>query len=153
MQNEKPAESTGESEEALDINISLGTEVVASHGMQSLVLPNGILTYKIVLRNDSEEEIKDVRIRDYLPEHTSFVSVEDEGIYGVIDGQQYITWLLERILPGEEREITFQVKVFLCTPPDYPVRNRVYWQADDGRSANNQERPENQVDFPLITIG
>lgn len=59
--------------------------------MQSLVLPNGILTYKIVLRNDSEEEIKDVRIRDYLPEHTSFVSVEDEGIYGVIDGQQYIT--------------------------------------------------------------
>ncbi|WP_024295114.1 DUF11 domain-containing protein [Lacrimispora indolis] len=153
LQNEKPAESTGESEEALDINISLGTEVVASHGMQSLVLPNGILTYKIVLRNDSEEEIKDVRIRDYLPEHTSFVSVEDEGIYGVIDGQQYITWLLERILPGEEREITFQVKVFLCTPPDYPVRNRVYWQADDGRSANNQERPENQVDFPLITIG
>ena len=143
----------GGSDEVLDINISFGTEVAASHGMQSRVLPNEILTYRIVLCNDSEEEIKEVRIRDYLPEHTSFVSVEDDGIYGVVDGQQYITWMLESILPGEEKELTFQVKVFLCTPPDFPVRNQVYWQADDSRSVNNQERPENQVDFPIVTIG
>ncbi|HBE87225.1 MAG TPA: hypothetical protein DDW53_20585 [Lachnoclostridium sp.] len=121
--------------------------------MQSRVLPNEILTYRIVLCNDSEKEIKEVRIRDYLPEHTSFVSVEDDGIYGVVDGQQYITWMLESILPGEEKELTFQVKVFLCTPPDFPVRNQVYWQAGDTRSVNNQERPENQVDFPIVTIG
>ncbi len=143
----------GGSDEVLDINISFGTEVAVSHGMQSRVLPNEILTYRIVLCNDSEKEIKEVRIRDYLPEHTSFVSVEDDGIYGVVDGQQYITWMLESILPGEEKELTFQVKVFLCTPPDFPVRNQVYWQADDSRSVNNQERPENQVDFPIVTIG
>jgi len=151
-QNEQSAGDTGGSDEVLDINISFGAEVAASHGMQSRVLPNEILTYRIVLCNDSEEELKDVRIRDYLPEHTSFVSVEDQGIYGVVDGRQYITWMLESILPGEERELTFQVKVFLCTPPDFPVRNQVYWQADDSRSVNNQERPENQVDVPMVTI-
>ncbi|SEU25917.1 conserved repeat domain-containing protein [Lacrimispora sphenoides] len=152
-QNEQSAGDAGGSGEAMDINISFGAEVAASHGMQSRVLPNEILTYRMVLPNDSEEEIKDVRIRDYLPEHTSFVSVEDDGIYGVVDGQQYITWMLESILPGEEKELTFQVKVFLCTPPDFSVRNQVYWQADDSRSVNNQERPENQVDFPMITVG
>ena len=153
LQNEQSAENTGESDEVLDINISFGAEVAASHGMQSRVLPNEILTYRMVLRNDSQEEIKDVRIRDYLPERTSFVSVEDEGVYGVADGRQYITWTLESILPKEERVLTFQVKVFLCTPPDFPVRNQVYWQAGDSRSVNNQESPENQVDFPMITIG
>ncbi|GLC80985.1 hypothetical protein LBYZC6_30990 [Lacrimispora brassicae] len=152
-QNEQSAGNAGESDKVLDINISFGAEVAASHGMQSRVLPDEILTYRMVLRNDSKEEIKDVRIRDYLPEHTSFVSAEDDGIYGVVDGRQYITWMLESILPGEERELTFQVKVFLCTPPDFSVRNQVYWQADDSRSINNQERPENQVDFPMITIG
>ena len=152
-QNEQSAGNTGISDEAMDINISFGAEVAASHGMQSRVQPNEILTYRMVLHNDSEEEIKDVRIRDYLPEHTSFVSVEDDGIYGVVDGQQHITWMLESILPGEEKELTFQVKVFLCTPPDFSVRNEVYWQADDSRSVNNQERPENQVDFPMVTVG
>ncbi len=152
-QNEQSGGNTGVSDKVLDININFGAEVAASNGMQSRVLPNEILTYRMVLRNDSEEEIKDVRIRDYLPEHTSFVSVEDNGIYGVTDGQQYITWMLERILPGEEKELTFQVKVFLCTPPDFSVRNQVYWQADDSRSVNNQERPENQVDFPMVTVG
>jgi len=151
--NQQSAGNTGGSDEVLDINISFGAEVAASHGIQSRVQPNEILTYKMVLHNDSEEEIKDVRIRDYLPEHTSFVSVEEDGIYGVVGGQQYITWMLERILPGEEKELTFQVKVFLCTPPDFSVRYQVYWQADDSRSVNNQERPENQVDFPMVTVG
>jgi len=150
--NDQAAEDAAESNEVLDINISFGAEVAASHGTQSRVLPNEILTYRMVLHNDSEEEIKDVRIRDYLPGRTSFVSVGDEGIYGVVDGQQYITWILKSLLPGEEKELTFQVKVFLCTPPDFPVRNQVYWQAGDSRSVNSQERPENQVDFPMITI-
>ena len=152
LQNDQAAEDAAELNEVLDINISFGAEVAASHGTQSRVLPNEILTYRMVLHNDSEEEIKDVRIRDYLPERTSFVSVGDEGIYGVVDGQQYITWILKGLLPGEEKELTFQVKVFLCTPPDFPVRNQVYWQADDSRSVNSQERPENQVDFPMVTI-
>ncbi len=152
LQNDQAAGEAGESNEVLDINISFGAEVAASHGTQSRILPNEILTYRLVLHNDSEEEIKDVRIRDYLPERTSFVSVGEEGIYGVVDGQQYITWILKSLLPGEEKELIFQVKVFLCTPPDFPVRNQVYWQADDSRSVNNQERPENQVDFPMVTI-
>ena len=150
--NDQAAEDAAESNEVLDINISFGAEVAASHGTQSRVLPNEILTYRMVLHNDSEEEIKDVRIRDYLPGRTSFVSVGDEGIYGVVDGQQYITWILKSLLPGEEKELTFQVKVFLCTPPDFPVRNQVYWQADDSRSVNSQERPEYQVNFPMVTI-
>ena len=150
----EPGESDGtEPEEVLDINISFGAEVAASHGMQSRVLPNEVLTYRMVLSNDSGEEIRDVRIRDYLPDHTSFVSTGEDGIYGVADGRQYITWMLESIPPGEEVELTFQVKVFPCTPPDYPIRNHVYWQADDSRSAGNQERPDKQVDFPMITIG
>ncbi|MBW4845109.1 MAG: hypothetical protein KZY87_05930 [Lachnospiraceae bacterium] len=152
LQNKRSTGDAGNSNGVLDINIFFGSEVTASHGTQSRVLPNEILTYRMMLHNDSEEEIKDVRIRYYLPERTSFVSGGDEGIYGVADGQQYITWMLKSILPGEEKELNAQVKVFLCIPPDFPVRSQVYWQADDRRSVNSQERPENQVDFPMVTI-
>jgi len=147
------AEAADETAWVLDINLPIGTEVATGHGIQSQALPNEILTYKMVFRNDGIDEIKDIRIRDYLPERTSFVSAGGEGVYGVADGQQYITWMLESILPGEEKELIFQVKVFLCTPPDFLVRNQVYWQADDSRSVNNLESPENQLDFPIVTIG
>ena len=152
-QHTESAEDADESAEVLDINLPIGTEVATGHGIQSQALPNEILTYKMVFRNDGIDEIKDIRIRDYLPERTSFVSAGGEGIYGVADGQQYITWMLESILPGEEKELIFQVKVFLCTPPDFTIRNQVYWQADDSRSVNNLESPENQLDFPIVTIG
>jgi uncharacterized repeat protein (TIGR01451 family) len=152
-QHTESAEDADESAEVLDINLPIGTEVATGHGIQSQALPNEILTYKMVFRNDGIDEIKDIRIRDYLPERTSFVSAEGEGVYGVADGQQYITWMLESILPGEEKELIFQVKVFLCTPPDFTIRNQVYWQADDSRSVNNLESPENPLDFPIVTIG
>ena len=152
-QHTESAEDADESAGVLDIDLLIGTEVATSHGTQYQALPNEILTYKMVFRNDGIDEIRDIRIRDYLPERTSFVSAGGEGIYGVADGQQYITWMLESILPGEERELTFQVKVFLCTPTDFLVRNQVYWQADDSRSVNNPESPENQLDFPIVTIG
>ena len=150
---EQPADSGRETDEVPDINISLGAEVASSHGKQSRIFPNEVLTYKIALCNDSEKDIRNVRIRDYLPEHTSFISAGNDGIYGVVDGQQHITWLLDSLLPGEKKELTFQVKVFLCTPSGFLVRNDVYWQVNDKRSVNNQEKPENQVDFPVITIG
>jgi uncharacterized repeat protein (TIGR01451 family) len=153
LQHMESAEDADESAEVLDINLPIGTEVATGHGIQSQALPNEMLTYKMVFRNDGIDEIKDIRIRDYLPERTSFVSAGGEGVYGVADGKQYITWLLESILPGEEKELIFQVKVFLCTPPDFLVRNQVYWQADDSRSVNNLESPENPLDFPIVTIG
>jgi len=152
-QHTESAEDADESAEVLDINLPIGTEVATGHGIQSQALPNEMLTYKMVFRNDGIDEIKDIRIRDYLPERTSFVSAGGEGVYGVADGQQYITWMLESILPGEEKELIFQVKVFLCTPPDFTIRNQVYWQADDSRSVNNLESPENQLGFPIVTIG
>ena len=152
-QHTESAEDADEPAEVLDINLPIGTEVATGHGIQPQALPNEILTYKMVFRNDGIDEIKDIRIRDYLPERTSFVSAGGEGVYGVADGQQYITWMLESILPGEEKELIFQVKVFLCTPQDFTVRNQVYWQADDSRSVNNLESPENPLDFPIVTIG
>ena len=152
-QHTESAEDADESAGVLDIDLLIGTEVATGHGTQYQALPNEILTYKMVFRNDGIDEIRDIRIRDYLPERTSFVSAGGEGVYGVADGQQYITWMLESILPGEERELTFQVKVFLCTPTDFLFRNQVYWQADDSRSVNNPESPENQLDFPIVTIG
>lgn len=153
VKNMQPAEDPEESDDILDINISFGAEVSASHEMQFLVLPEEILTYKISISNHSEEPIKNVRIRDYLPERTSFVLAENDGVYGIADGQQYITWRLESILPGEERQLIFQVKVFRCTPPYFSVKSQVYWQADDSRSTHSLERPSNQIDFPMVTIG
>ena len=128
-------------------------EAVSDHGGPGQALPDEIITYRMTIKNNNKEAMEDVRIRSYLADRTSFVSVEGEGVYGVMNGKQSITWNLAYIAPGGEQELNFRVKVFSCVPVSYSIDNRVSWQAGDKRSVNNQEDLLNEIVFPEITVG
>ncbi|MEB3011887.1 Ig-like domain-containing protein, partial [Parvimonas sp. D2] len=64
------------------------------------------LLYKITYKNTTGKEQK-VTITDKIPEHTTFVSADNDGVYK--DGT--ITWTKEKVADGETFEVTFKVKV------------------------------------------
>lgn len=151
------AESTDETKETESatqaVAITLTEETVSGLGTQGQALSNEVITYRMTIENNSKEAMKDVRIRSYLADRTSFVSAGGVGVYGVMNGKQHITWHMEHIAPGGKQELIFEVKVFACIPVNYSIDNRVFWQADDKRSVNNPEDLLNEIVFPEITIG
>ncbi|EGL35765.1 conserved repeat protein [Parvimonas sp. oral taxon 110 str. F0139] len=64
------------------------------------------LLYKITYKNTTGKDQK-VTITDKIPEHTTFVSADNDGVYK--DGT--ITWTKEKVADGETFEVTFKVKV------------------------------------------
>ena len=64
------------------------------------------LLYKITYKNTTGTK-QTVTITDKIPEHTTFVSADNDGVYK--DGE--ITWTKEKVADGETFEVTFKVKV------------------------------------------
>jgi uncharacterized repeat protein (TIGR01451 family) len=102
-----------------------------------------VLSYEITVRNDGAEAIEDLRVRDYLPSHTSFVGAD--GSYGVIGGEQHVTWNIPSLAPGEERVLTLNVRVFTCIPEGFAVTNSVRWQVSDRTPTNDPRDPVGTV--------
>lgn len=124
-------------------------EVAAGQGQ---VQPGELLVYRMAVRNESTEIVKDIRLRDYLPEYTSFEAAED-GSYGVINGRQHVTWMVDQLQPGEEKELVLSVRVFPCVPMNYRIENQIYWEAGNRAKTNDPENPSEVKLLPAIIIG
>lgn len=147
------AEGAAETEAAqIAADSLLKLEVMEVAAGQSRVQPGDLLVYRMAVRNESTEIIKDIRIRDYLPDYTSFVAVED-GSYGVINGRQHVTWMLDQLQPGEQKELVLSVRVFPCVPMNYRIENQIYWGAGDRAKTNAPENPSEVKLLPAIIIG
>lgn len=148
---DKPEPTDQKETDIREVTITLRETTTDQEG-PGQALPDEIITYRLMIENSNEEPMEDMRFRIYLADRTSFISVEGEGVYGVMNGKQYITWNLERIAPGEKQELVFQIKVFPCVPVGYSIDNRVSWQKDDKRSVNHPGSLEHEIVFPEITI-
>ncbi|MGL5437022.1 MAG: DUF11 domain-containing protein [Lachnospiraceae bacterium] len=127
------------------------TLLEAAHG-RGEVQPGEVITYRMIIRNEGTKPMKNIRIRDYLPEYTSFVSVEG-GDYGVIEGRQHVTWVLDWLHPGIDKELIVSVKVFTCIPQNHTIENNVYWQVDNKTGINDPEDPSEEKLLPGIKVG
>lgn len=136
----KEEEST--TQEELDATPVIKVEAVKTSG--DYINPGDDITYQIEIRNESEIPIKNLRVRNYLPEHTSFVKHDELGVYGMIDGRQHVTWNIEKVDPGKTMYCRLTVKAFVCIPENYSIENRVYYQVDDKTSANDPRDPDTE---------
>jgi len=130
----------------------LTLDIIETAGGHNQMMPGELIVYRMAVRNEGAEMIKDIRVRDYLPDYTSFVAVED-GSYGVINGRQHVTWMLDLLKPGEEKELVLSVRVFPCVPENHRIENKVYWQADNKTQINDPENPSEVKTLPEIIVG
>lgn len=107
----------------------------------------------IELKNNGDTEVKDVRLRDYLPKHTSFLSASGGGVWGIRDGQERVTWKIDLIKPGECLVLEINLQVYSCTPAGYRLEQTLYWQEKDHESVNSTKDPGSSLAAPAITVG
>ena len=108
--------------------------------------------YSIEIRNNGDFPVENIRIRDYIPKHTGFVSASDGGTWGILSGEERVTWKIDTLEPGESRKLEIELAVYLCTPEDYELEQTVYWQSGDTESVNSIKDPENRADAPGVTV-
>jgi|GEM_PF-456881 len=71
--------------------------------------PGEILTYTIYLRNTGNVVMPSVRIKDPVPDHTTFVSATDNGVLDQPSNE--VNWTLINLAVGGTGQVSFKVKV------------------------------------------
>lgn len=138
-------------EQQIEVRIS---NAAGADGEAGAAVKNGdILTCTIEVRNGSSTQAKDIRLREYLPDHVSFLSASGGGIWAIQDGRQRITWKLDELEAGESR--TFEVRLLVnpCTPSDYSLEQIIFWQDEDRESVHSPKDPEQSIEAPGIIVG
>lgn len=111
------------------------------------------ITCTIEVKNNSDTVVRDIRLRNYLPKHTSFLSASGGGVWGIRDGQERITWKIDLIEPGERLVLEVNLQVYSCTPSGYRLEQILYWQQEDRESVNAEKDPGKILEMPEITVG
>lgn len=93
--------------------------------------PGDELTYTLEVSNTGEGTATAVRVRDYIPERTTFVSVSENGNY--VDGDKpYVEWMVMLVKPGETVSLSFVVTIDEEPSTVNPVANTASYDPGDG---------------------
>ncbi len=81
----------------------------------SLVKNGDTINYSVNVKNTSNEDMKNVLVKDEIPEYMEYVSsVEQDGVVAgtrTLDGKLYATFVIESLPAGAEKTVTFQALV------------------------------------------
>lgn len=71
------------------------------------------IIYYIDVHNDSDQTLTDVLVKDAVPESTAYVedSASDDGKVMVLDGKEYITFVIGTLRAGSTQTLSFAVTV------------------------------------------
>ena len=70
------------------------------------------ITYSLEAKNTDAYTMHYVRVRDYIPTGTTYVSVADGGVYKeTADGRAYVEWVLTDIAPNESKKVSYTVEI------------------------------------------
>ncbi len=133
-------------------DLIIDSQTIVPYGVSSEVVPGEKVTFQMTIRNDGEEPINNIRVRDYLPEHTVFVGSKEDGVYGVLNGRQRVTWKIGSLNPGEEKRLAVEVRVFECTPEGYSLHNEIFWETESEDSVNAMRDPSYIMEFSEIIV-
>ena len=76
--------------------------------IHSAVINKDYITYKIIVKNTSEVDAKNVYIYDSIPKGTQLIEIYDDGT----ENNNKITWIKD-VKAGEEINVSFKVRVIL----------------------------------------
>lgn len=83
-------------------------------GVGEVLYPEDIVTYELVVKNDSPLDMTGVWVRDYIPVHTTFsgfVGSEHHATYKENAGASYVDWYIESLKAGETVTLKFSVEI------------------------------------------
>ena len=99
------------------IKLANGLEVYksADPATGSVVKNGDTINYSINVKNTSNDDMKNVLVKDMIPEYTEYASSEEQD--GVVTGTRtlndklYATFVIESLPAGEEKTVSFAVTV------------------------------------------
>lgn len=102
---------------------------------KTVVEVNGVLTYTVTVTNISDAtEATDIEVKDYVPDNTRFLSVENGGESNMEIGKEYVIWNIKYLKPSESVTLTFKVRVEECIS-GVAIKNTVL--VSDGKGVRN----------------
>lgn len=111
----------------------------------STVEAGGEIAYLITVRNTGATTAPTVRVRDYIPEGTSYLfdSASDGGAFvgATEDRAGYVEWVLTDVAPEAERTIDFSIRVGE-NPPERIVNQALYSASADSAAAGDPTLPD-----------
>ncbi len=112
--------------------------------------PGDSLTYTITLTNNGSQMLQGIVIRDYMPAYTSYVSSDNGGYYGKVNGKNHVTWWIASLAPGASVALSMVVKIDDSIAPGTNVQNVALQEATGGLPGDPNDpvdpgTPTNQV--------
>ena len=97
----------------------------------STAAPGSDITYTLTATNSGSSTASFVRIRDYLPERTTFKSVADDGQW--IEDRGYAEWIVKNLEVGKTQSVSWTVTVDADAPTNSFIVNSASYEksADD----------------------
>ena len=146
-----PVEHTPDEEAPSKAVIQVIKDSIPAAG--TMVKEGDIITYKLTVKNSGGSEGKNIALRDEIPKGTVYVedSVSDNGTYHAQEG--YVQWLIASLKPGEEKTVTFKVRVGKISKLS-TIKNQALYQPDyDKNKPDEFENDSNIVEHPAAPSG
>lgn len=96
--------------------------------------PGGDIEYGLILKNRGNETVYGIWIRDYVPDFTHFSSSDESGVYGCVNGREFVSWFIEKFEPGQEIRLEFKAAKDYCVAGS--ITDKLYYEI-----LNSQEEP------------
>lgn len=101
-------------------------ELIKVQNLPDVVAPGQPISYTLTYRNTGTGASPNTTLIDTIPEHTIFVSIDEENSdsVGVYEQDTHrIVWDIGTLDAGEEGSVTFTVVIQIPTPTDTQIRN------------------------------
>ena len=125
------------------------------------VAPGDEITYTIHVSNNGDTDAKNVTVRDYIPQRTTYKdgSASDSGeLKTNAGGKQYVNWNLPTVAVGQTVEVRFTVTVDEVPENTAPVTIRNAAMHDNGNKEPKDpedpdpQTPTNEVKNPTLVM-
>lgn len=101
-------------------------ELIKVQNLPDVVAPGQPISYTLTYRNTGTGASPNTTLIDSIPEHTIFVSIDEENSDAIGSYEQdsnRIVWDIGTLDAGEEGSVTFTVVIQIPTPTDTQIRN------------------------------
>ena len=122
------------------VTSSLSARKTSDPASGTVVKQGQQIVYFIDVRNDSDETMQDVLVRDEIPAFTSYVegSASDHGMVRTIGEKEYITFVIDTLRAGSTHTVSFAVTVDEGTDPEEVIVNTAEVR-ETGEAEKNEE--------------
>ena len=84
------------------------------------------IEYELILKNRGNETVYGIWIRDYVPDFTHFSSADESGVYGCVNGREFVSWFIEKLEPGQEIRLEFKAAKDYCVAGS--ITDKLYYE-------------------------